>query len=180
MTPVSAQPVSRFGIWIAGLQARADRIRDGVVRASADALIAHALALESANAASIDATLTEDIELRIWGWTRGAQWSYQGEEARTVYVRWRRAAGDSLASMRIDIDRFFPGRDVIGLDGVYSWIVPGHALRSSHPDLEPMADYIVARRLAWFATVRDGKLAVMDLYAGIRESVQLSSAAPDR
>jgi hypothetical protein len=63
--------------------------------------------------------------------------------------------------MRGDIDRFFPGEGVVGMDGVGSWI---RAVDGADAQL-------VSRRFAWFGTYRDNKLAVVDVYCDIHEQL---------
>jgi hypothetical protein len=177
---MSASPTpvrDRLLPWITALEARSSNLTDRSLQATVDVLVAHLSAVHGRDVDRLASTMADDVLVRIWGWTPDEQWSFRGKEAREAYARWFASIGDSLVSMRVDIDRFFPADGILGIDGVWSTLSSGESLGGMAAGLESAATYLVARRVAWFGTIRDGAIESMDLYWSIHQTTDLADRA---
>ena len=144
----------RLQPWIDSLRARGATLPDDR-RESIGAAAALLAALHSGDAANVAATLTDDVVIRITGWTFGGSWEFRGAAANAAVTDWLDATGDAIVTMRGDIDRFYPGVGMLGMDGVWSRLDDGVSMTS--------------RRFGWFLTVVDGRVSAMDLYWSIHQ-----------
>jgi ketosteroid isomerase-like protein len=169
----TADPAARdrLGPWIDALRGRVDRVRPRAAATASRLLVEQLAALASADIQRVGASLAPDVVVRAWGAVPGGHWSWNGESSRHALDAFVAALPVAIRTARVDIDRFFPGGDVVGFDGDLSWLATGAALgRRSAPD----STYLVGRRVAAFATYRDRVLTELDVYVDVHETVALS------
>lgn len=185
----SAATRDRLAPWIDALQARSDAL-SADNRPAMNAVIAHLRALHRRDIDALWETISDDIVIRVAGWTPGGSWTFSGDRARLAYGTWLAAAGDALVTNCVDIDRFFPGEGVVGFDGDHSHIASPAAmspemLAALDPEYDRVAlgdaeGFLVVRRVACFATVVDSRIAAIDLYWSVHPAVHVSDAARAR
>jgi hypothetical protein len=173
--------------WIAAVTARRDAL-PVELRPPVDLLIEQLAAIHRRDVPGLHRTLADDLQLGVWGWERARHWSFTGAAARTACSALLdrqgsgpgASPGTSPVSMRIDIDRFFPERDMIGFDGDWSCLRSGDELGGTAAGCDPAATYLVSRRCAWFATMREGVFSAIDVYWSVHTSVGIADRAPVR
>jgi hypothetical protein len=169
--------------WIAAVTARRDALPVDL-RPPVDLLIEQLAAIHRRDVPGLHRTLADDLQLGVWGWERARQWSFTGAAAReacsALLNREGASPGASVVSMRIDIDRFFPERDMVGFDGDWSCLRSGGELGGAAAGWDPAATYLVSRRCAWFATMRAGVFSAIDVYWSVHASVGMADRAPVR
>jgi hypothetical protein len=174
MTVGSATTRERFRPWISALGSRLDRVEPREATTGASVLLEQLTAIASNDLRRAVEMLAPDVVVRAWGWVPGGHWSWAGDAARSAMAELLAHPPVDYMTMRVDIDRFFPGGDIVGFDGDISWLADGSSLGATTADRDPGATYLVARRLAVFATCHDGVLSELDVYLDIHELVAIS------
>ncbi|HRE03079.1 MAG TPA: hypothetical protein PLV68_17400 [Ilumatobacteraceae bacterium] len=179
MTSSSTSPSTRDRLlpWIGSLESRGAALTDDL-RRPVTTLAGALAAVHDRDADRLLATMTDDVLIRIWGWSTGGQWSYRGDEARAATAAWLATIGAGAVGVRVDIDRFFPGDGFLGFDGTWSRLTSGAGLAESTSRFDPGAEYLVSRRFAFFGTFTRTGISVVDLYWGIHPQIGLSDRSP--